>query len=288
MNINTNKAILFIIIASFAYAISSLMIKIISQQASYSLILFARFLICFLIVTPLTINNINAIKTHRIKLHILRGLAGLLALGTFIYSINYISIVNAMLLNNVTPLFIPLLLFVGFGKRISAQLFISILIGFFGVILILNPSSNLFHLASLIALSSSLFAAIASISIRVLSKSEKSKTILFYYFLIATIGSSIFFIFNAQMITFSVSLYLLLIGVLGIIFQFSVTKAFTYAPAQIVSPLLYLSVIIGALFDWLFFNQTPTIEVLIGFVLIVVGSYFTIFYSKKVEAKLLN
>lgn len=266
----------YVTIASLAYAISGFLVKQISQSVSYNVIVFFRFAIGLLWLVPLIIKDKSILQAKNYKLHCLRGLCGLLALASFFYAIKFIPLVDAMLLNNVTPLFIPLILVLFLNQKTTPKLVASIVIGFIGVFLVLSPGKEIFKWASLIALSSSIFAAIASISIKDLSKNNSTNTILCYYFIIATLGSGITLPFSFKLTSYGAFIILIIIGTLGIIFQNGVTKAFRDAPAQVISPLLYLSIVFGAILDFVFNHHIPSKQVIAGFVLILLGCSLTV------------
>ena len=99
-------------------------------------------------------------------------------------------LVDAVLLANAAPLFIPLVALFWMRTPIRPAVALSLAGGFIGVILILKPGPALLHNASsLIAITAALFSAVALVSVNRLSSTEKSDTILFYYFLISTIAT---------------------------------------------------------------------------------------------------
>ena len=87
-----------------------------------------------------------------------------------------------MLLSNSAPLFIPLISRAWLKEKIGGMVWISLLIGFAGVALVLDPSPALLsNPAALIAISAALFSAFALVSVNQLSSTEPSDRILFYF-----------------------------------------------------------------------------------------------------------
>ena len=79
------------------------------------------------------------LRTSRTWLHILRAAAGLLSQVLMFVAVKRMPLVNAVLLSNSAPLFIPLVTWVWLKERIGGMVWVSLLIGFAGVILILKP-----------------------------------------------------------------------------------------------------------------------------------------------------
>lgn len=62
---------------------------------------------------------------------------------------------------------------------------------------------------------------------------------------------------------------LLLVGGFGLIFQLLLTRAFRYAPANVITPFAFTGVIFSSVFDWLFWHHTPNLYFWFGAVVIV-------------------
>ena len=110
--------------------------------------------------------------------------------------IKFISLVDAILLNNTAPLFVPIVALLITGAKTPRKVWWGIVIGFIGVALVLHPGPQLFQLTSFIGLASGVLAAIAIVQIWVLSKTSTITQMFFYYFLIGTVASSAFALFQ--------------------------------------------------------------------------------------------
>ncbi|MGH7889451.1 MAG: EamA family transporter, partial [Thermodesulfobacteriota bacterium] len=102
-------SIFYSVLAAFSFTLMSLVGKIIGDSASTDTILFARFVISLMLMTPWLIKHPKEAMhlTHPKKL-ILRSLFSLLAFACFFYALRFVSLSNALVLNNTFPLFVPL------------------------------------------------------------------------------------------------------------------------------------------------------------------------------------
>src|SRR5262245_1917616 len=135
-------------------------------------------------------HGIADVRTNQFPLHIVRAMSGLLSQLLYFWAVHTMQLVDAVLLVNAAPLFIPIVAFLWNRTSITWPVALSLLIGFVGVVLIIRPGRDLLtDPSALIALSAALFSAIALVSVNKLSGQNKPDTILFYYFLIGSVAT---------------------------------------------------------------------------------------------------
>lgn len=268
----------FILLAATAYASMGAVVKIGEKIPDTQLVFFRNF-VCLLTLLPWLFlpKHKSIITTFSIFLnHLIRASAGLLNMYCFFYSIRYILLTDAMLLNNTMPLFLPLVLWVWKQRRIKVKLIPGLIIGFAGVIFILHPSKFLFQPGALLALASGFFMSISMAGVRELSKIEPIYRILFYYFAISSAMSAIPLIWTWKNLPSPLWGALVLVGVSAAIYQFFLTKGFQLASASVVSPMIYFAVILSGFFDWIFWDNIPSMMSYIGVVLVIIGAVWCI------------
>ena len=74
---------------------------------------------------------------------------------------------------------------------------------------------------------------------------------------------------------------LLLMGLVGLVGQFTLTKAYQMSPTKLISLYLYLQIIFGALLGVLFFKEIPDLFSIFGASLIIISGYLN--YKLKIE-----
>lgn len=265
-----------ILLAAASYACMGALVKLGKVVPDQQLV-FMRNFVCLLVLLPwILLPKPKALATPVLGTHLIRAVAGLLNMYCFFFSIRYILLADAMLLNNTMPLFIPLVLLVWKGKKIPLKLIPGLIIGFIGVIFILRPSMELFKPAALVALASGFFMSISMAGIRELGKFEPIYRILFYYFLISSIISFIPLFWGWEFHTPLTWLILVGVGIFAAVYQYFLTKGYQYAPAQKISPLIYFAVILSGAFDWIFWGDVPELMSYIGVVLVIAGAIYCI------------
>lgn len=279
---NIKLASLFALVAALMFAVTGLFVKLIGTSLPTTLIVFSRFSIALLLLFPWFLRDKNLFKITKPFSFIIRSIAALLSLTCMFYALKYVSLADGLLLNNTNALFVPMVAWILLGTKTPYSIWIIILIGFIGVTLVLNPDHGIWSFASLIGLASGLFGGISLVQLRQLTKTNTTQQILFYYFLISTIITGIMLIFVWQTPTLHLALLLLGVGVCGTLYQYCVVLSFTYAPVRLMSTLMFIAVLIGAFFDWWFWNNVPTSINIIGMILIIGASIASVYIGQKI------
>ncbi|MBI3259129.1 MAG: DMT family transporter [Ignavibacteriae bacterium] len=279
---HTLLGITFTILAAISFTFMSLLGKIIGERASTDMILFARFFISLILILPWVVKKPQQIIhiTHPSKI-IFRSLFTFFAFVCFFYSLQFISLADALLLNNTFPLFIPLVTWCLLKAKTPHKVWMGIIVGFIGIALVLNPDPKLFQPISLIALFSGILAAIAIVVIRSLTKTTPTLQILFYNFLICSILSGIALPFRWKSLNINTLLLLFGVGLFGASYQFFSTLSFAKAPVRLTSPLMFLCIVFGVIADFIIWKHNPTLLTLIGMLCVVLGGIITIYFGQK-------
>ncbi|BBE82777.1 hypothetical protein NTHiID19_13330 [Haemophilus influenzae] len=246
-------------------------VKTASQTIPASETLFSRFLIGLLFLLPFVIKDRDfKVDTRQWKFLILRNAAGVSNMLINFYVVKFLPLSIAVLLMNTSALFIPILLLF-FHQKTPLNVLLCSLIGFLGVsiILLTNHNGNVDPIYVLIGLSGAVLAGMAFIGLQELNKYNTPKNIVFYFHLIGTFMLPVFFINQWKIPNLYELGLLLLVGGFGLIFQLLLTRAFKYAPANIITPFAFTGVVFSSVFDWLFWHHTPNLYFWLGAVIIV-------------------
>lgn len=274
---NLTAGIILITAAFFCASVMSALSKA-ASDISPLLLLFLQYGISFLVFVPPALKEGPAVlKTSHLGLQIFRSLAGSICQLLFFISVKSIPLMDAVLLSNAAPLFIPLVVWVWFRKSVQPLVWASLLIGLIGICLIIKPGPQMLHNpAALIALAAAVFSALALVATNKLSEDEPPMRILFYNFGISTLvlAPVCFFVWKAP----SAHDWLLLSGVGGFyaLTQYLIILAYRHASAAQISPFNYTVVVFSGLLGWIFFGNVPDWISLCGTLLICAGGILSI------------
>lgn len=282
MHKNEVPGFIFGVLAAFFYSIMATLVKL-AEPVQNETIVFFRTALCFVFILPIVIVRKSPLKTKQVKLHLVRAVAGIGALYCYFYAVKHLHLLNAILLANTIPLFIPLVVLIWLRLKIPKRRVFAIIIGFLGVVLILRPDVSFFNnVASFSGLAAGLLGATALVGVRQLTKTEPPERILFYFFLFGTVVSFLPMIITWKpILDWKMWVYIFLIGVAGILFQYFLTKAYSYMPATKASSLMYLSVIFGGISGWLIWDSVPILWTLFGILLVFFGGLMALLDKKQ-------
>jgi drug/metabolite transporter (DMT)-like permease len=255
--------------STLLFAAMGAAVKIASASLPTAMIVFARSSLGLVALLPWLIRlGPRNLATRHFPEHVVRGLAGVGAMYCFFYAIAHLRLADAVLLNYSLPLFMPFIESAWLGEPFPRRLWWSVGVGFLGVIVILRPGAGIFQPAALAGVAAALFAALAQVGVRRLTRSEPSSRIVFYFGVISTAVSALPLATGWRTPAPSMWLTLIVLGALATAGQLFLTEAYAYAPAARVGPFIYTSVVFAGLFDWWLFGKPPDRYTLVGAVLI--------------------
>ncbi len=233
-------------------------------------ILFLQYAVSFVVFVPPAgrLGRVG-LKTMRFPLHLLRSIAGAICQLLFFVAVGKLPLLDSVLLSNASPLFIPLVVYVWLRKTVKPLVWVSLLIGLAGIILIIKPGPQLLeNPASLIALASGLCSALALVSTNRLTETEPPVRILFYNFGISTLLLIPFAIWSWKPLNGKQAILLLGVGCFYALTQYLIIAAYRYASATELSPFNYTVVIFSGVLGWLVFGNVPDLSAIAGTVLV--------------------
>lgn len=261
----------FIIASEFSFALSAAIIKLVSTSLPNESIVFFRNLFGLMFLAPLLIRSSPKIlHTDRLHLHLIRAGVGMGAMYSFFYALAHIPLGDSMLIKSTIPLIIPFISAFWLKESISQRVTVAGILGFIGVFLILEPNGDT-NWASLVALGSSIMAAMAFVTVRKLSATEPILRIVSYFAIFGLSISAIPMIWNWQTPTLKQYFMLIGIGLSTTVGQLLLTRGYQNAPASSVGIFTYTSVPFGTFLGWLLWNELIDKNSFFGAILIVLA-----------------
>ncbi|MEO6829253.1 MAG: DMT family transporter [Acidobacteriaceae bacterium] len=261
-----------IVVAFFCVAVMSALGKAAAHVPTGTIVFFQNFISLLLFLPWILRHGLGSVKTSRTGLHILRALAGLFSQVFMFVAVKRMPLMDAVLLSNSAPLFIPLITWAWLKDKISSMVWASLLIGFLGVVLILKPTTALAsNPIALIATAAAIFSAFALVTVNRLSTTETTERILFYYFLISSIAAAPFAAVKWNNPSGREWLYLAGIGIFMAAGQLLIILAYRQASAGRIAPFNYSVVVFSGLIGWLVWNNKPDALTFLGIVLVTAG-----------------
>ncbi len=303
MKNNNTKGIILILVAMLIFAVQdSLMKYIYNSVALYEVYLFRTIVSFTLIIIYLKILKKPIVfKTHYPLLTFCRVILFFFGFSSFYIALTIMPLATATALFFVTPFLITIFAKFILKDQIGPRRWMAVIVGFIGVYIILDPNFDDFDYFSLSPILCAFCYALSMIIIKKTSKKDNVYQQMFQFYIGAMIISIIFYFFigdgrydtvdnpAAQFIfrewfsnlEFSL-IYMIVLGFTAAAAFLLIFSAYRIASPAVVSPFEYSILVWSTLSGWVFFNEVPKINTMIGMCLIVGGGIY-IFIREKVQ-----
>lgn len=275
---------LWMLVAAFMFACMGVLVKLGATYFSSTELVFYRSLFGVWMTYLILRYYHLPVCTPHWRIHCWRGTSGLISLLMFFYCLTQLPLATAISLNYTWPLFVALFSTLILKEHIHWPLICTILLGFAGVILLMQPTLPEDHwVASLMGMASGFFAAIAYINVKQLGNlGETEWLVVFYFTLISTLITGVGLMFmTLNPITWPGLLLLLGIGVTATLAQLAMTRAYHKGVTLVVTSLGYSTVLFASLWGILLWNELLSPIAWLGMGLIILGGSLSGFLSVK-------
>nr|WP_279222250.1 DMT family transporter [Anaerophilus nitritogenes] len=267
-----NNGIIYALLSSLTFSIMNALVKATASSISSNEIVFFRSIIGTILILILMKKDSVSFSKAGIPILMLRGCCGAFYMIAYFYTISNMPLLDAILLVNMSPIFVLLFSSIFLKEKLPPKMYGALPIVFIGAILTIKPFSySTFSIVAIFGILSAVFSGAAGVCIRFLSEKHHTYEIIFYFMLTATL-TSIPLMSNSFVVPNSLELfYLICIGVVSLLAQVFLTKAFTHENPVVVEIIRYIGIVYNAFWGFAFFNETPDLYAILGGILIVVG-----------------
>ena len=275
---NLLKGSLLALLAFFAMAVFGILTNQAYQSGGAIWVSFLTYATATVGITGFILPyGFSFLKPQKTSYLIGRAVFGTAASFLYMLSLHYIPIVNATLLFNTAPIFIPLLMVLWLKKTISRKVWGAVFLGFIGIAVIIKPGLSLFtDPGNLLGLLSGASLAVAYLLIKLLTATDPGYRIIFYYFALGTLLQVPLLFFAGSFPDSHSLMYACLSGAALLAAQFALVKAYTYAEAYQVGIYQYCTVVFVGLIEWLVWGHTPGLADLLGMILVALAGIWII------------
>ena len=230
----------------------------------------------------------NALRTSNIFGHMWRGLAGAAAMSLRFFALGVLTFPEVAALGFTTPLILTVLAALILGETVRAFRLTTVALGFVGVLIVLWPTfdingnrSTLELIGAGAILGSAALAALAQIFVRRLVATEGTVQIVFYFSLLITLLSLLSLPFGWVLPSFDATMMLMTAGLIGGVGQICLTAAYRNAPASVVAPFDYTSMLLALVIAYFWFAEVPTSWTILGASVIIVSGVVIIYREQR-------
>lgn len=264
------------------------MIKSLSGHYPLGEIVFFRALFAMVVLWPMIIRagGLRTLKTAHPWGHVARSCIGVISMTCGFTAITLLPLANAAAFAFTAPLWTTTLGVLVLGEKVRWRRALALIVGFGGVLVMVRPDAALLHqiadggqaaLGCAFALASAALAACAMISVRRLSATERSTTIVFYFMLTGCLYGPLIAGSDFRVPSLHDGIMLVSIGIVGGVAQILLTNAYRGAPVAVIAPFDYTAMIWATTYGFLIWGELPDSRVMLGALIVVAsGIYITL------------
>ena len=275
------------LLAMFFFVTLDAVAKYLMQIYPVTQVIWGRFFFhMVLVLTALVLMRSNikqAITSRRPGLQIWRSILMLATNGLFFYAVRTVELTAATTIMFLTPVVVTILAIPVLGETVGIRRWTGVLIGFVGAMIIVRPGVIEVEMPILILIVATLTHAFYQLFTRQVRVYDDPVTSLLYTGLVGTVVMSIVVPFQWQVPMLEHWPLFVLMGLMGSVGHYCLIRSLRAAPASVVSPFSYTTMIWATGFSYFLFDELPDSWVYAGGSLIVASGLYILHRERQVK-----
>ena len=276
-SVNNLRASAWVLSGSILFSVIGALVKSLDGAISIGQILLCRQAILLCCLLPLFFNQgWQAFHTQALGLQLLRVIFAGIALSGSFYAVQYIPLADATVLGFSKVMFITIFAFVILKEPVGIRRCGATLVGFVGVVVVLNPGAGTLTEYCVVALLSAVGAAAAVLVVKVLSRVASPQQLILYQAVCLGLISVPFAWYFWVWPSFTEWVLLIGVGVVSYLAQYCNVSAYRLGEASFLAPFDYFRLLGAGVIGYWVFVEIPGWRTVIGAVLIMGASVYTV------------
>jgi drug/metabolite transporter (DMT)-like permease len=264
-----------IVVGGFLLIVMASIVKQLGQSLPAFEVVFVRFFSGLIVIFPLVWRlGFGILRTQRLGLHLTRGLVGFFGNLCFFFALIHMAIGETVTIQFSRPLVMVVIAGLFLGEMFDKRRTTLTIVGFGGVLLITRPFGAGFEPWALVALAGTVFATLVVITVKMLTRTEQTVVIMFYFAVTTTLLSLVPAVLTWQTPTWAELGLLFLTGFLGIVGQSLFTHGIGLGETSFVLPFDYLRIVYAFVIGMIWFAEVPDVWGATGATVIVASSLY--------------
>lgn len=276
------RGIAIILGAVFCFTLSDAMAKWLGQSMPVTQINWVRYLVFVPFAWVLVARTAGGhVRVKQPRLQVVRGLLLAVSALLFVLAIQKLPLAEATAVGFISPLLITALSVVMLGEVVRAARWIAIAVGLLGVLVIVRPGTEAFQPAALLVVASSSSWAFAVVLTRRMAGHDPTATTLLWSAVVGLAAMTLVLPWGWTWASPSAWVLGIALGLVASAGQYLMVQAYRFAPASLLAPFSYTSLLWSTLLGWGLFGALPDIWTLVGAVVIVAAGLVAVRPDRK-------
>ncbi|MEO6365395.1 MAG: DMT family transporter [Luteimonas sp.] len=250
------RAALLMLGSTIFFGLMAVTIRLASETLHTFEIAFFRNFFGLVAAMPLLLKHgPSLLRTTQLSRYFIRCLIGVMSMFCGFWAIGHLPLAQAVSLSYSTPIFVTIAAVIFLHEQVRARRWAAVVLGFIGVLVIVQPGSASFSIGSLIALAAAVLSGIVSIQIKQLSYTEPADRIVFYTTLLWVPMSIVPALFVWEWPQGIAWLWVVAAGALGTGGHMLWTRALKLGDVSALTPISFMQLPLVAIAGWLLFDE---------------------------------
>jgi len=276
------RGAIWILMGAMLFSAVAALIKMIGLRLPVSEILLVRQVVMLMATLPMIFRHFpDALITKKPWHHAARICCALVAMFAGFTAVVHLPLADVTALGFAKSFFITIFAIVFLKEIVGIRRWSAIIIGFAGVLIMLNPGAGEFNIYGVLAIVGAAAAGLVMILIRYLSRFDPPMTILTYQTIFVGLLAAPVALYQWVWPTPREALILLAIGLVSLLGQMCNIRAFAAGEATAIAALDYTRLLWAAIIGFFVFAETPSAPTLTGAAIIIGASIYTVWREAK-------
>jgi drug/metabolite transporter (DMT)-like permease len=269
------RGALWMLASTAIFSVMAALIKQLGPAVPTAQIIFFRCLFGLMAMAPFVVAHRRELyPVRRPHLHLLRAAFSLTGMAAYFWTLTTLPIAASVALGFTKPLFLIVLAVLFLGERVRWRRSLATLVGFLGVLVMVDPEGSVGLVPVLVGLAGGLATALAITTIKAMSRTERPAVMVFSFtFLsaLAALGPALWVWVTPTPQTLAL---LVTMGLFGTAGQYMAVRALSVGEATLVVPVEYAALLFAGLIGFVAFDEVPAARVLVGAAIIVASTLY--------------
>ena len=233
-------------------------------------------------------NTGKRLRLRQWRLAFLRGAIVTFAQLSFYMSLGLMDFASASTITYASALFTTALAIPILGERVGWVRWSAVLIGFVGVVMVVQPGGAGFTVYALLPLVAAAFYALVGVTARLFDDDVPSPLINLYSSITGTIGATLIAYFwggFAPIVSVFDLAWIILMGTFGGTAVLFLVVSYRMTEQSNLAPFSYFGIPLAFIFGWLFFDEAPWATLFPGAILIAAGGLLIVWRERATYKK---
>ena len=229
--------------------------------------------------------QVRHLKTDRAHHYLVRGLIGFCAPFFFFSALREMPLADAVVVSFAAPFIMTALSIPLLGEKVGRYRWAAILIGFIGVVIVIQPGAGTIQSGTIYVLIACLSYSLIQIMTRWMSDTESPVKIVFYFNAVTGIIGTCALPFVWKDMPLNHFLIVIALSAIAMVGHILMTTAVSKAPISVVAPFEYSALVWSTLLGFLIWGDFPAQHVWIGAAIIVLSGIYMIHRERVKKVK---